>query len=105
MDKVGFGGGAPENKIIFCLKWSKVVQKGPIWSTHLDPFGSFQTKIDFLPQMDKVGFGGGAPEQNINFCLKWSEGVHMLQINPTPKIFGIFGIPHPITIQNMRFGR
>ena len=54
---------------------SKVVQKGPRWSTqsfltiwapfwaHLDPFGPFQTKMNFLPQMDKVGFGGGAPEQ------------------------------------------
>ena len=33
MDKVGFGGGAPEQKINFCLKWSKGVhrwaQKGP----------------------------------------------------------------------------
>ena len=29
MDKVGFGGGAPEQKINFCLKWSKRVQMGP----------------------------------------------------------------------------
>ena len=27
-DKVGFGGGAFEQKIIFCLKWSKKVQTG-----------------------------------------------------------------------------
>ena len=26
----------------------------------LGPFGPFQTKMNFLPQMDKVGFGGGA---------------------------------------------
>ena len=29
MDKVGFGGGTPEQKINFCLKWSKRVQMGP----------------------------------------------------------------------------
>ena len=29
MDKVGFGGGASEQKINFCLKWSKRVQRGP----------------------------------------------------------------------------
>ena len=29
MDKVGFGGDAPEHKINFCLKWSKGVQMGP----------------------------------------------------------------------------
>ena len=67
---------------------SKVVQKGPkgtkminqsvfdhlgpFWA-HLDTFGPFQTKMNFLSQMDKVGFGGGAPEQRINFCLKWSK--------------------------------
>ena len=28
-DKVGFGGGAFEQKIIFCLKWSIRVQMGP----------------------------------------------------------------------------
>ena len=27
-DKVGFGGGAFEQKIIFCLKWSQKVQTG-----------------------------------------------------------------------------
>ena len=36
MDKVGFGGGAPEQRINFCLKWSKIVQrwaqKGRKWS-------------------------------------------------------------------------
>jgi hypothetical protein len=71
---------------------SKVVQKGPkgtkmvnlsvfdhlgpFWA-HLDPFGPFQTKMKFSPQMDKVGFGGGASEQKINFCLKWSKRVQM----------------------------
>ena len=71
---------------------SKVVQKGPkgtkminqsvfdhlgpFWA-HLDTFGPFQTKINFLSQMDKVGFGGGASEQKINFCLKWSKRVQM----------------------------
>ena len=29
---------------------------GPFWA-HLGPFGPFQTKYNFLPQMDKVGFG------------------------------------------------
>merc|ERR1711894_826855 len=69
-------------------KWSKRVQKGPkgtkmvnlsvfdhlgpFWA-HLDPFGPFQTKMNFLPQMDKVGFVGGASEQKINFCLKGSR--------------------------------
>ena len=28
MNKVGFGGGALEQKIYFCLKWSKRVQMG-----------------------------------------------------------------------------
>ena len=41
---------------------------GPFWA-HLDPFGPFQTKIIFLPQMDNVGFCRGASEQNINYCL------------------------------------
>ena len=46
MDKVGFGGGAPEQRINFCLKWSKIVQrwaqKGRKWSKkHLGwPFWS-----------------------------------------------------------------
>ena len=71
---------------------SKVVQKGPkgtkmvnlsvltIWDpfwAHLDPFGPFQTKMIFLPQMDKVGVGRGASEQNINSCLKRSKRVQM----------------------------
>ena len=66
---------------------SKVVQKGPSWSTqvfliiwdpfwaHLDPVGPFQTTNIFLPQMDKVGFCSGASEQKINSCLKWSKRV------------------------------
>ena len=49
---------------------------GPFWA-HLDPFGLFQTKSNFLPQVDKVGFGGGASEQKIIFCWKWSKGVQM----------------------------
>ena len=32
----------------------------------LDPFGPFQTKINFLPHMDKVGLGEGVSEQKIN---------------------------------------
>ena len=71
---------------------SKVVQKGPkgtkmvnlsvfdhlgpFWA-HLDPFGPFQTKMIFLPQMDKIGFCRGASEQYINSCLKWSKRVQM----------------------------
>ena len=39
-------------------------------STNLDPFGPFQTKMIFLPQMDKVGFDRGASEQNINYFFE-----------------------------------
>ena len=35
---------------------------GPFWA-HLDTFGSFQTKTNFLPDEDKEGFGGGAFEK------------------------------------------
>ena len=35
MDKVGFGEGAPEQKINFCLKWSKRVQMVPNGQQHL----------------------------------------------------------------------
>ena len=49
---------------------------GPFWA-HLDPFGPFQTKMIFLPQMDKIGFCRGVSEQNINSCLKWSKRVQM----------------------------
>ena len=56
---------------------------GPFW-IHLDPFGPFQTKIDFLlwstsakPNFVHLG-------QKIHFCLKWSNRV---QIGPKwPKI-------------------
>ena len=71
---------------------SKVVQKGPkgtkmanlsvfdhlgpFWA-HLDPFGPFQTKNDFLlwstsakPYFVHLG-------QKIHFCLKWSKSVQM----------------------------
>ena len=34
-DKVGFGGGAFEQKIIFRLKWSTRAQKSPKWSKTL----------------------------------------------------------------------
>ena len=34
---------------------------GPFWA-HLDPFGPFQTKMIFMPEMDKVGFGKGSSE-------------------------------------------
>ena len=37
---------------------------GPSWA-HMDPFGPFQTKINFLPQMDNVGFGGGALDSQL----------------------------------------
>ena len=37
-DKEGFGRGAFEQQIIFCLKWSKRVQTG-LKGTHLDHFG------------------------------------------------------------------
>ena len=45
---------------------------GPFWA-HLGPFGPFQTKMIFLPQMDKERFGRGAWEQKINSCLKGSR--------------------------------
>ena len=52
-DKVGFGGGAFEQKLIFvwnCSKGSKRAQKGPKWSktsrlTILDPFGPLWTTL------------------------------------------------------------
>ena len=63
-------------------KHSKVVQRGltgsemenqdvfddfrPFWA-HLDTFGPFQTKINFLPHKDKVEFGGGAFDKKIIF--------------------------------------
>ena len=64
----------------------KVAQKGPkgtkmanlsvfdhldwnhFWA-HLDPFGPFQTKMIFLPQMYNVGFGRGALEQKMPVLL------------------------------------
>ena len=61
---------------------SKVVQKGPKWSSwvifdhlgpfwaYLDPFGPFQTKMNLLPQMNKVGFSWGASEQKNHFLFE-----------------------------------
>ena len=51
MDKVRFGGGASEQKITFCLKWSKRVQIGPkgsqiVKNTSVDYFGPFWTLLD-----------------------------------------------------------
>ena len=50
-----------------------------VFLTIWDPFGPFQTTMNFLPQMDKVGLGGDASEQKVKFCLKWSKGVRMGQ--------------------------
>ena len=51
MDKVGFGGGAPEQKVNFCLKWPKRVQTGPkgswmVKNTWVDHHGPFWTLLD-----------------------------------------------------------
>ena len=54
--------GPKETKMV---KLSVFDHLGPFWA-HMDPFGPFQTKMIFLPQMDKVGFGRGASEQNNN---------------------------------------
>ena len=35
MDKAGFGRGAPEQKIILCLQWSRGVQMGPFWNINI----------------------------------------------------------------------
>ena len=50
-DKVGFGGGAFEPKIIFCSKWSKRVQTGPngsqmVKNIYVDHFGSLWTTLE-----------------------------------------------------------
>ena len=66
----------------------------------LDPFGPFQTKMIFLPQMDKIGFCRGASEQNIradyfyflNLLFFWlndiashcSYGIHSVLSNGFP---------------------
>ena len=80
---------AKHDRLVNAPKWFKRVQMGPKWSAlvfliiwdpvwiHLDPFGPFQTKMIFLPQMDKIGFCRGASEQNINSCLKWSKRFQM----------------------------
>ena len=65
---------AKHGSLVNIPKWFKMVEMvnlyvfdhlGPFWA-HMDPFGPFQTKMIFLPQMDKVGFGRGASEQNNN---------------------------------------
>ena len=75
-------------RLVNVLKWTRGPKEtkmvnlsvfdhlGPFWAP-LDPFGPFQTKNDFLPEMEKVWYGRGASEQNINSCLKWSKRAHM----------------------------
>ena len=51
MDKVGFGGGALEQRINFCLKWSKMVQIGPegsqiVKNTKVGHFGPYRTLFE-----------------------------------------------------------
>ena len=50
-DKVGFHGGAFEQKIIFCLKWSKRVQTGPkesqtVKNNYVDHFRPFWATLE-----------------------------------------------------------
>ena len=55
MDRVGLGGGATEQKINFCLKWSKRVQMGPkgslmvknTWVDHFGPFSVSEVGVIF----------------------------------------------------------
>ena len=70
-------------------KWSTRVQNDPKWSikhifdhlgpfwTHLDSFGSFQTKLDFLLQITSAKKHFSVLRQKIKFCLKWSKRVQM----------------------------
>ena len=79
---------AKDSRLVNAPNWSKRVQKGPKWLAmvffyhlvpfwvHLNPFGPFQTRMNFLTQRNKGGFGGGAPEQKINFFFE------MVQKNP-----------------------
>ena len=54
MDKVGLDGGDSDQKINFCLKWSKGVQMGPkgfqmvknTWFDHLGPFSTLLNHFD-----------------------------------------------------------
>ena len=72
-------------KLVIVPKWSKRDLSGqpkcflPFGTllADLDPFGTFQTKMIFLPQIEKEGFGRGALQQKINFCLKWSKRIKM----------------------------
>ena len=61
------------------LKESKWAQNGVKWSKtcYNDHFGSFQSKLDILPQMQKVILGHSDLEQEIKFCLKYSKRVQM----------------------------
>ena len=77
---------AKHGRLVNTPKWSKRVQKGPKWSikvlltiwdpfsAHMGPFGPFQTKMIFLPEMDKVGFGIGAPDKIsiLPACYIWN---------------------------------
>ena len=73
-------------------KRSKVVQKGPKrtkivnpsvfghlrpFRAHLDFFGPFQTKINFLLRSTSAKAYFVHLGQTIHFCLKWSIGVQM----------------------------
>ena len=55
----GCGGGASEQKINFCLKWSKRVQMGPkgsqmVKNTLVDHFGPFWTLLDHFGTMTSL---------------------------------------------------
>ena len=63
-------------------KWSKMINITYFWpfGAILDPFGlfgSFQTKLDFLPQNRKVLLSQSELEQKIKFCPKSSKRVQM----------------------------
>ena len=49
---------------------------GPFWA-HLDPFGPFQTKIDFLLRSTSAKPYFVHLGQEFHFCLKWSQRVQM----------------------------
>ena len=60
-DKERFGRGAFEQKIIFCLKWSKRVQTGPkgsqmVKNILVDPFGAVWTPLDHFEMLTSVSF-------------------------------------------------
>ena len=49
---------------------------GLFWA-HLDSFGSFQTKLNFLLQITLAKKHFSVLRQKIKFCLKWSKRVQM----------------------------